>query len=207
MIDTASRPDIAGQDPRLRVVRDSGGAGGNPVPWWLWGNVFSLEAPVVAVLWSLLFSRSLHIQLAWTTFGVLGLTVWVIYLADHVFDARIALRQFSEPARKEYFRRHPSLTLCLLIGALVTTVSLAFGCLDRELLRFGSMGSLAVALYLASVQLRPVLVRRFWPREAMVSALFVWGVCLPLWAAEHSAFWRLVLLATPRATQRHCRLA
>ena len=52
----------------------------------LWPSLFTLQAPVVAVLWQLLLARSVHVKLNWFEPWALGLAVWLIYVADHLID-------------------------------------------------------------------------------------------------------------------------
>jgi len=57
-------------------------------PFWSWLNILSLDAPLIAVLWQALLARTFHIPLRPSGRLALGLTVWAIYLADRVLDAR-----------------------------------------------------------------------------------------------------------------------
>ena len=55
---------------------------------WLWPNLLSLDAPIVALLWQLLFARCFHASVSVTAAILLVLAVWLIYAADRVLDAR-----------------------------------------------------------------------------------------------------------------------
>ena len=45
---------------------------------WLWPNLLSLDAPVVALLWQLLFVRCFHGSLGTLPAALLAVAVWLI---------------------------------------------------------------------------------------------------------------------------------
>ena len=58
-------------------------------PWWLWPNLLSLDAPLVALAWFWMFAKawgvvSLPVSLPIT----MALAVWAIYAVDRVVDSR-----------------------------------------------------------------------------------------------------------------------
>ena len=68
-------------------------------PWWLFPNLLSLDAPLVAVAWLAVFAKTWRlIYHPWEAYVGLGLVVWVIYVVDRLIDA--SLRK-STPHRCE----------------------------------------------------------------------------------------------------------
>ena len=59
-------------------------------PWWLWWNVLSLDAPMVAVAWALVFAKSASVVLPGAEVAALGLVVWLIYTVDRLLDGHAA---------------------------------------------------------------------------------------------------------------------
>jgi hypothetical protein len=57
-------------------------------PVWLWMNLLSLDAPLVALVWQDLLARCYGTLLLPAGRTVLGLTVWAIYIADRLMDVR-----------------------------------------------------------------------------------------------------------------------
>ena len=55
-------------------------------PWWLWPHLLSLDAPLVALVWQRWWARSAGLALPPSREIVLGLGVWLIYLADRLTD-------------------------------------------------------------------------------------------------------------------------
>lgn len=59
----------------------------NRKPWWLYPNLLSLDAPLVAVAWLYMFAKTWRVYyLPTTTYVTLGLVVWVIYVVDRLLD-------------------------------------------------------------------------------------------------------------------------
>lgn len=58
-------------------------------PWWLWPNLLSLDAPLVALCWAWLFSKAWGVvSVPWQLWGTLALVVWIIYVLDRLLDVR-----------------------------------------------------------------------------------------------------------------------
>jgi hypothetical protein len=59
-------------------------------PFWLYPNLLSLDAPLVAVAWLYMFAKTWRVDYhPWEAYVSLGLAVWVIYVADRLLDAAI----------------------------------------------------------------------------------------------------------------------
>jgi len=148
--------------------------------FWLWPNLLSLDAPVVALLWQILFARCFHADVSPAAAALLMLAVWLIYAADRVFDARGE----SKLPRHEFYRRNwralaPVWSAGLAIGAWLAWTRLPVMLFERGLLLLA-----AVALYFALVHLAPL---RNWPKEAVVAVLFALGASLAAWSRIRSA--------------------
>lgn len=68
-------------------------------PIWLYPNLLSLDAPLVAVAWLAVFAKVWRVSYhPWHFYAALGLMVWVIYVVDRLIDA--SMRK-SDPLRCE----------------------------------------------------------------------------------------------------------
>src|SRR5580658_6901540 len=74
-------------------------------PLWLWFNLLSLDAPLIALVWQDFLARCYPTVLHPTGRAVLGLTVWAIYLADRLLDVRFPASA-AESVRHQIYRRH-----------------------------------------------------------------------------------------------------
>ncbi len=144
--------------------------------FWLWPNLLSLQAPLVAILWQLLLARCVHVHVNPFEPLALGMSVWLIYVADHLIDtARPPDTATWEPPRKEFCRLHWRGFLPTTILVAVVLVMLASRFLSTTTVRGGWDLSLAVAGYFALIHLAPKNWRRDWPREFAVAAIFTIG--------------------------------
>jgi hypothetical protein len=142
---------------------------------WLWPNLLSLDAPLIAILWQALLARSFAIPLRPVGRIVLGLTVWVIYLADRLLDTRAAPFP-GEPARHLFYRRHFRAATAMLVIALLADLGLTLFGLRPPVFHNGLLAIGGVGLYLAAFHWQPSALRI--PKEVAVALLFTVGVFL-----------------------------
>jgi hypothetical protein len=76
-------------------------------PWWLYPNLLSVDAPLVAVAWLHAFAGAWRLYLPWPAYACLGLAVWVIYVSDRLLDVSMAAGSpMPLEARHDFHRRH-----------------------------------------------------------------------------------------------------
>lgn len=145
---------------------------------WLWPNLLSLDAPVVALLWQILFVRCFHGSLGMVPAALLAVAVWLIYVADRTLDA---WRGSVEQPRHEFYRKHWRTVLPIWIVALGAAAWLAWSRLPGPLFVEGAAVASGTGLYLAAVHLAPGLFRRAGSKESAVAVLFGLGASLAAW--------------------------
>jgi hypothetical protein len=153
-----------------------------PIAWWLWWNVLSLDAPAVALVWSVLLVRSSGLGPRVPEVAALVLAVWIIYIADRLLDG------LGSSAGSFLQRRH---TYCadhrLLFSALVLLSAGALSWIITERLevrtvRAGLILGVIVVLYLGSIHANSWRFSRRVPKEIAVGMIFAAGTSLPLWS-------------------------
>ena len=154
------------------------------MPLWLWPNLLSLDAPLVAVLWQVLFARCLRASAKTLPAVLLVLAVWLIYVADRALDAWSG--RGCSP-RHEFYRRRWRIVLPVWLAALGAGTWLAVTRLPPLLLERGVVLLAAVVLYFGAVHFAPESVRRAWPKEAVVGLLFALGASLEAWTQIRTA--------------------
>jgi hypothetical protein len=169
---------------------------------WLWPNLLSLDAPIVAVLWQALFLRCFHATFDRLAAGLLMLSVWLIYAADRWLDvwkkpakarAKIEARQngalvtnfetTQESARHRFYRHHWRQVLPAWIAAFAIATWLAWTRLPTALFQRGIALLAAIGVYFAFVHFAPW---RWWPKEFAVGILFAMGTSLAAWGHVRS---------------------
>ncbi len=149
------------------------------VPLWLWPNLLSLDAPLVAVLWQGFLAYRFSLPLRPAGRLVLGLTVWAIYLFDRLLDARKPASR-HEPARHRYYRRHSKPMTALLAVVLGADTLIALLWLRPAVLRDGLIPLAGVLVYLAAFHLSGRAFRI--PKEVAAAVLFTAGTFLTAWS-------------------------
>ncbi|MEO8097316.1 MAG: hypothetical protein ABI811_06400 [Acidobacteriota bacterium] len=147
---------------------------------WLWPNLLSLDAPVVALLWQLLFVRCFHASLGFPVAMLLGMSVWLIYAADRMLDA---WRGADLQARHQFYRRHWRGVAVIWFALFLVCAWIAWTSLSSATLGRGSLLAAAAGLYLVAVHAFPKIWRRPGWKEASVSVLFALGASLAAWSA------------------------
>jgi hypothetical protein len=110
----------------------------NPLALW---HLLSLDAPTVAVLWTCFIASANHVRLPVSSALAMALTVWMLYAADRLMDARLLdvnpVHHQDLEARHYFHHRHRS---AFVAGILFSSVILAI-LLPR-------LGAEAIHLYL-----------------------------------------------------------
>jgi len=140
---------------------------------WQWPNILSLDAALVAVAWQLALAQGLNGTIELAASFVLGLSVWLSYSADRLFD--VARRPADQllSARHSFAKKHQSKLWSIWALVLIANLSLAVSALNTEQMM---RGSLLLALCLAYNLCNQILSRRFFPKEACVALIFTGGV-------------------------------
>ena len=147
-------------------------------PFWLWPNLLSLDAPLVAVLWQSFLAYRFSVPLPPAAPLVLGLTVWAVYLLDRLLDARRP-PSIDEPARHRFYRLHFRLMLALLVLVAAADASCAVFWLRPVVLRDGLIPFAGVLVYLAMFHIWNPSAKI--PKEVAAAILFTAGTFLTAW--------------------------
>jgi hypothetical protein len=138
-----------------------------------------LDAPVVAVVWQLLFARSYHVSVPWPATFLLAISVWIIYAADRLLDGLV-----STPCtpRHRFHRSHlTTFVLCMGI-CILSALLLLLTRVDAGVRSAGMPMLSAMAGYFALVHAAPRAWQKYWPKELAMGILFALGTCLPVYA-------------------------
>lgn len=165
-----------------------------PAPLRL-AHLASLDAPAVAVVWSLCFASAARIQLPGWVPLLLALGTWSVYVADRLLDARLALvsgrvRHLRE--RHFFHWRHRRLLIPLASLAGVFAATIIFSQMPAALRARDSVLAVAALFYFSGVHLpgtrrRIPIPRRWLPftwapfqtKEFFVGVLFTAGCAAP----------------------------
>ena len=150
---------------------------GNPC-WWQWLTVLSLDAPLVALVWQALFARILNVELAWPQAVLLGLAVWVIYVADRWIEGWRLSPEIVLTQRHHFYIlwRWPVFMICLVV--ILVGLGLAVVWLPGREWVASLVLAIPIAVYLLSHQFfhreHPGRI----PKEICIAVLFPLGSAL-----------------------------
>ncbi len=167
---------MGAQNHETRGAGKESAAGKDPL--WLFPNLLSLDAPVVAVVWQWLFGKAYGVEIPGVIHWILGGAVWMIYVADRILDG---VRMDSEgpwTPRHRFARRNWKILLtvwfCVGTGVLFAVLSR----LPMALVARGIFLGMLVIVYFVYVG----LARRFRvapvPKEMFCGILFGLGTAL-----------------------------
>ncbi len=137
-----------------------------------WVNFLSMDAICVALLWQEVFAHTVAVQLSWQERLVLGLSVWIVYILDHLLD--VTCCKNSNASRHHFVRKH---SICLSIGismAAIANITVAFT-LPHSILIAGALLGISAIFYLGS---NTFFMRKgHWlrGREAIIALIFAFG--------------------------------
>ncbi len=143
------------------------------IPLWLLPNLWSLDAPLVAVAWQALLAESTGTPLRIVARIILFLTVWLIYIADRLLDTRQPALA-PEPERHQFYRAHrraayATAAIILAVDAVLILFELLPAVFRTGLLTFAGVSLYFFILHGISIA---------FPKEAAVAILFTVGTFL-----------------------------
>jgi hypothetical protein len=143
-------------------------------------HLVSLDAPTIAVVWSLAFAWTAHRHLPKWVLLLDALVVWAFYVGDRLFDAKRGLQHNGTGMldRHWFHWRHRRLLAPLAIVALAGAACIAFKWMPNPLWKHDSLLGLASLAYFAGVH-HGRFCKRVILKEMWVGVLFTFGCVLP----------------------------
>ncbi|HTF17103.1 MAG TPA: hypothetical protein VK658_03465 [Chryseolinea sp.] len=133
-------------------------------------SILSLDVVAGSVVCALFFIKVLDTRMTYSLVP-LALTVWVIYTADHLLDARRIGHLASSPRHLFHQLHFHKLRIAIVLAAGLDVLSLWF--VSRAVVMGGMVLAILVVLLMLVQRVLP------WLREIIVSVLYTCGVLLP----------------------------
>ncbi len=95
-------------------------------PFWLYPNLLSLDAPLVAVLWLHVFSKTWRLGYhPWEAYACLAMAVWAICVADRLLDVSMSgVSSTTLAIRHQFHHQHRIVFFLGMILAVLLTMAL-----------------------------------------------------------------------------------
>lgn len=162
-------------------------------------HLASLDAPTVAVVWSLAFAWAGRVHLPQWMPLLLALASWSVYVVDRLLDARAGLHGPARRALRERHRfhwRHRRVLLPMATLAACAAASIVVALLSPMARERDSLLAAAALAYFSGVHSErnahqpPMRWPRSFPaKEFLVGVLFTAGCALPAWHLPHAFAW------------------
>jgi hypothetical protein len=160
---------------------------------WAWLHLLSLDAPLVAVLWQVLFAKSLHVHLPPVVTAILASVIWLIYVADRILDSFQPQENRDEALRHRFYRTYRMAFLPAFFTMLLVTAWMAYAALGFAIWRDGLLLAAVVGGYFSVVHLPGTQAQKWFPKEIAVAILFGVGTLMPVGVLDHQLRIRFVL--------------
>jgi hypothetical protein len=191
----ADRIEIARRIEGAHRIENSHRTLGPPRALAFW-HLASLDAPTVAVVWSLAFAWAGGVHLPLWVPLLLALVTWSVYVTDRLLDARAGLRNPAQHSLRERHRfhwRYRQVLLPMAIAGACAAAGIILAFMPPMARARDSVLAAAALAYFSGVHsgrsawqfpLR-------WPRslpgkEFLVGVLFTAGCVLPTWHRPHA---------------------
>jgi hypothetical protein len=156
------------------------------VPWplRLW-HLASLDAPSVAVVWSLAFAHTANVHLPVWCPLLIAVATWSVYLGDRLLDAHFAIStgDLTYLRERHYFHWHHRRAMTpLAIAAAVIAGVILLALMPVVMRERGCVVGIAALAYFSGVHLpqgQATRRLRFISKEFLVGLLFTAGCALP----------------------------
>ncbi|MEQ8304065.1 MAG: hypothetical protein RIB47_11780 [Cyclobacteriaceae bacterium] len=135
-------------------------------------NILSIDIALGAVVSALFLGKALRVKPDIASLLCLGITVWIIYTADHLLDARRIAGVASTLRHRFHQENFRSIFVILLVAIFLNSILLFF--VGRTVLMFGGVLSLLVCLYFLFQRHLSFL------KEGIGAILYTAGVFLPI---------------------------
>ena len=134
-------------------------------------NVLSIDVVAGAIVSALFFAKLLAVRILPYGLVALGLTVWIIYTADHLRDAKFIVHKASSH-RHSFHQQNFNVLLIWICAAIVV---------DAVVILYTRKPVLEWGLILAGIVILYLIVQRYLKifKELFVACIYTCGVLLP----------------------------
>jgi hypothetical protein len=150
-------------------------------PLELW-HLLSLDAPTVAALWCWTLARAAQIHLPPLAPAMLAMGAWLLYVLDRLLDAVQSEPRFLRE-RHLFHLRHRWAFMLAAVADLAALSVLVPARMARTTLRENAVLGGCVVVYLLVIHWgRLDRLRRLFPKELAVGAIFAAATAVPTWS-------------------------
>lgn len=141
-------------------------------------NILSIDTALGAVVSAMFFAKLIAANVWIYGKVALGLTVWIIYTADHLLDAKKVKGEASSERHRFHQKYYRPLALAMILAIILDLIMVSY--MRKSLLYYGIVLAGVVGLYLVISRYLKML------KETFIALIYTIGVMLPALAdREH----------------------
>ena len=134
-------------------------------------SITALDATIIGLAWYAYYSKTLNVALDPIKMTILGLSIWLVYMSDRLFDVHHGSAIHSK--RHQFAKRYETYIWLLWFIILIADIYLSFSYLSLHKIY---MGSKLTGLLLIYTLLNQLIFKKVFPKELFVAAIFSYGV-------------------------------
>lgn len=152
-------------------------------PLWLWPNLLSLDAPLVAVAWMWMLARALRVEyIQPSIWWVLPLAIWCVYVADRLLDVWTQPKMTEKSPRHVFHWRWRWPLVAGVVAGAVICIYQALYVLPRSVFSAGLVAVMLCFFYFLLAFFRGRGVP--YAKNFIAGMIFAMGVGIPVNAAS-----------------------
>ena len=142
-------------------------------PIWSYLNICAIDAPLISIAWYLYFAEySFNTSLNVQNCLILGISVWLGYMADRLFDVRLKEGSRLISLRHQFCKENELKLWTLWVIILIAITIFSLNKLNNDKLFVGLNIMLFILIYNC---LNQCFSRKRFPKEICVAVLFSYG--------------------------------
>ena len=160
---------VLSEDPVACRVKKS-------IPWWMYANAFSLDAPLVAVVWLYVLARAWNVNYVEPLLPVvLALVVWIVYATDRLLDCK--WKQETSFSLRHRVHQQYEKRFIIAIGIVVIAVAvISLNFLQWSIVQTAMLPLAATIGFFALSFFGPSNQRVSYSKNLLAGYAFAWGV-------------------------------
>ncbi|MEM9983297.1 MAG: hypothetical protein AAF734_12435 [Bacteroidota bacterium] len=157
-------------------------------------RVLSIDVALGAGVMAYFFGYYTQVTIPWIEYGILGLTVWLIYTADHLMDA-YRITHTAHTYRHFFHQLYFEIILVVAVFILLLTAWLTWMYLPSLTFRYGLLVSGLVLLHFGLAAIDRLQHWLIFHKETRTALVYTLGVSLPAFSKSAVSLGALLLSA------------
>ncbi len=145
------------------------------ITFYKYFNFLSLDVVLGAMSGGILAAKLLHTNINYCWLSILGISVWMIYTADHLLDS-LQSKNKAPAKRRLFYRKYFKLLVVFEVCFLILVLFLSIRFLQPKIVEAGLTVSLFIAIYFLTIFLFNAKKTLWMQKEFIVALIYTIGI-------------------------------